>query len=236
LQSDERAESNDQNEKSSARPAAANLIAETGHFPIVMESKTTMTPQSANAPEEDPSKRKARFVCNKKAVLEIYPVIQAFIICRLGWQIGEDVTHEAVGAILAGLPKITATTKRKFRAFCFRVARNKISDALRSKYGNRAEAVDPLEIAKAVEAGMDDVDEASPVYSDMALLDAVLAASKSTCREVLVEFFIADLEYEQIAFLHDTSKDAVRMKINRCLEEAKRIAKNYERRFLGRRS
>ena len=184
-----------------------------------------MTPQSANAPEEDPSKRKARFVCNKKAVLEIYPVIQAFIICRLGWQIGEDVTHEAVGAILAGLPKITATTKRKFRAFCFRVARNKISDALRSKYGNRAVALDPLEIGKAVEAGMDDGDEDSTVYSDVALLNAVLAASKSTCREVLVEHFIADLEYEVIASFYGTSKDAIRMKINRCLKEAKRIAK-----------
>lgn len=215
---------NDQNEKSSARPAAANLIAETGHFPIVMESKTTMTPQSANAPEDDPSKRKARFVCNKKAVLEIYPVIQAFIICRLGWQIGEDVTHEAVGAILAGLPKIKAKTKRKFRAFCFRVARNKISDALRSKYGNRAEALDPLEIAKAFEAGRDD-DEASTVYSDLALLNAVLAASKSTCRELLVEHFIADLEYEVIASFYGTSKDAIRMKIKRCLKEAKRIAK-----------
>jgi RNA polymerase sigma factor (sigma-70 family) len=224
LQSDERAKLNDQNEKSSARPTVANLIAETGHFPIVMESKTTMTPQSANAPEEDPSKRKARFVCNKKAVLEIYPVIQAFIICRLGWQIGEDVTHEAVGAILAGLPKITATTNRKFRAFCFRVARNKISDALRSKYGNRAEALDPLEIAKAFAAGRDD-DETSTVYSDLALLDAILAASKSTCRDVLVDHFIADLEYEVIASLYGTSKDAIRMKINRCLKEAKRIAK-----------
>ncbi len=195
-----------------------------------------MTPQTANAPQEVPSKGKAGFVCDKKAVLEIYPVIQAFIICRLGWQLGEDVTHEAVGAMLAGLPKIKAKTKRKFRAFCFRVARNKISDALRSKYGNRAEAVDPLELAKAIEAGMEDADEGSTLYSDLALLNAVLAASKSTCREVLVEHFIADLEYEEIASFYGTSKDAIRMKINRCLTEAKRIAKNYERRFLGRRS
>jgi len=202
-----------------------NLIAETRHFPIVMESKTTMTPQSANAPEEDPSKRKAGFVCDKQAMLEIYPVIQAFIICRLGWQIGEDVTHEAVGAILAGLPKIKAKTKRNFRAFCFRVARNKIFDALRSKYGSRAEALDPLELAKAVEAGMADADEASSLYSDLALLNAVLLASKSTCREVLVAHFIEDLEHEVIASFYGTSKDAIRMKINRCLKEAKRIAK-----------
>ena len=184
-----------------------------------------MTPQSANAPEDDPSKRKAGFVCDKDAVLEIYPFIQAFIMCRLGWQLGEEVTHEAIGAILAGLPKIRAKTKRKFRAFCFRVARNKISDALRSKYGNRAIALDPLEIAKALEAGVDDGDEGSTVYSDVALLNAILAASKSTCREVLVDHFIADLEYEEIASLYGTSKDAIRMKISRCLIEAKRIAK-----------
>lgn len=183
-----------------------------------------MTPQSANAPEEDPSKTKVRFVCDKEAVLEVYPEIQAFIILRLGWQLGEDVTHEAVGAILRGLSKVTATTKRKFRAFCFRVARNKIADALRSKYGNRAEAVDPLELAKAIEAGMGDVDNGSTLYSDLGLLNAVLAASKSTCREVLVDYFIADLEYEEIASCYGTSNAAIRMKINRCLKEAKRIA------------
>lgn len=183
-----------------------------------------MTPQSANAPEEDPSKRKAGFVCDKDAVLEIYPVIQAFIMCRLGWQLGEEVTHEAVGGILAGLPKIKAKTKRKFRAFCFQVARNKIHDALRSKYGSRAEPLDPLEIAKAVEAGMDLADHPSDAYANLEVVTAVLTALKSTCREVLVEFFIADLEHEQIALLHDTSKDAVRMKIDRCLKEARRIA------------
>jgi predicted DNA-binding protein YlxM (UPF0122 family) len=40
-----------------------------------------------------------------------------------------------------------------------------------------------------------------------------------------VEYFIADLEYEVIASFYGTSKDAIRMKIKRCLKEAKRIAK-----------
>gem|GEM_PF-3442922 len=190
-----------------------------------MESKMTMTPLSANAPEEAPSKREAGFVCTKEAVLEIYPVIQAFILCRLGYQLGEDVTHEAIGAILARLPKIKAQTHREFRAFCFKVARNKINDALRSKYGNRVEAFDPLEITRAIEAGMAIDDPPANAYADLEVLTAVFAASKSTCRRVLMEHFIADLEVKIIASFYGISKDAVRMKIERCLEDARRIAK-----------
>lgn len=184
-----------------------------------------MTSQTANAPQETSFTGTPEFVCDKKAVLEIYPVIAAFIIYRLGWQIGEDVTHEAITAILAKLPRIRANSIRKFRAFCFRVARNKINDALRSKYGNRAEALDPLEIVRAIEAGMDPADKLSNAYAKNELLSAILTASKSTCRQVLVEHFIADLEPEVLASFYGTSRDAIRMKIKRCLEDARRIAK-----------
>jgi RNA polymerase sigma factor (sigma-70 family) len=190
-----------------------------------MENKTTMTPQSANAPEEDPSKRKDGFVCDKDAVEEIYPVIRAFVISRLGWQLGEDVTHETLEAILDGLQKIRGNKKRKFWAYCYRVARNKVNDALRTKYGNKAIPLDPLEIAQIIEAGIDHDDATGNTKADLEVLISVLAASKSTCREVLMNHFIADLDYEVMATFYDCSKDAVRMKIKRCLDDARGIAK-----------
>ena len=203
----------------------ANLIAETGHFLIVMESKSTMTPQSANAPDEGPPEGRLSPVFGKEAVEEIYPIIRAFIIGQLGWQIGEDVAHDAVGAILAGLPKVRAKTKRKFRAFCFRVARNKIFDALRSKYGNKAEPLDPIQLAKIIEAGMDASHMTPSALADLEDLQRLLKVLKFACGRLLVEFFLLDLEPDEIALVYDISKDAVRMKIHRCLKEAKRIAK-----------
>ncbi|MCX6882226.1 MAG: hypothetical protein NTV12_06950, partial [Verrucomicrobia bacterium] len=102
---------------------AVNLVAGTVHFPIVTGSKTTMTPQDPKMPQQEPPAQEDQFICDKAAVVEIYPQIQAFIISRLGWQIGEDVAHEAIGAILNALPKIKANTLSGFRGFCFRVAR-----------------------------------------------------------------------------------------------------------------
>lgn len=184
-----------------------------------------MMPESANAPDEGPPEGRVSSLFGKEAVEEIYPIIRAFIIGQLGWQIGEDVSHDAVRAILAGLPNVRAKTKRKFRAFCFRVARNKIYDALRSKYGNKAEPLDPIQLAKFIEAGMDASHLTSSAVADLEDLQRLLKSLKFACGRLLVEFFLMDLEQDEIAVMYDVSKDAVRMKIHRCLQEAKRIAK-----------
>ncbi len=229
LQSDERADSNKQMEKSPALTASAyrglNLIAGTKCLLIVKGKIATMTSQPANEFEETPSRREGEFVCDKASVVEIYPAIQAFIIGRLGWQLGEDATSETLRGILKRLPSIRAGTKKDFRSFCFGVAHHKINDVLRSKYGNKAKPLETAELAGFIEVGGNSPSLSPGTKDDLQLILGLLNASKFPCDQILSDHFLIGWEVEVLASGLGVSKDAMRMKIQRCLDEARRIAK-----------
>ena len=201
------------------------LIAETGHFPIVMGSKTTMTPQSANAPDERPPEGRTEFVCDKAAVVEIYPAIQSYVFSRLGWQLGEDATSETLRGILKGLAGVRAKTKADFRKYCFRVAYNQINNVLRSKCGGQAAPLDPSHLEDSVGAGSNAYPLPPGICGDLMLVLALLDASKVPCGQFLYEYYITGLEFKEIAAMIGVSVGAMRMKIARCLAAAERIAK-----------
>ncbi len=161
------------------------------------------------------------------AVLDIYPQIQAFVIGRLGWQIGPDVVHDAIEAILRKLSAVRATRQLEFRAWCFRIARNKIADVLRSKYANRVQPLDPAELVNIVEAGAEGGELSLGIRSDLDYLLALLRASKFPCDEVLWQHFIFGLGDEELAVNYEISKNAARMKIERCWDAARKIAKRH---------
>ncbi len=163
------------------------------------------------------------------AVLEVYPQLQAFVIGRLGWQIGPDVVSEAIEVILKKLPEVRATTQLQFRAWCFRIARNKIADVLRSKYASqrRIEPLDSAELVKVMEAGAESSELSLGIRSDLEYLLVHLRASKFPCDEVLWQHFIFGLGAEELATVYEISKDAARMKIQRCWKAARLIAKKH---------
>ena len=161
------------------------------------------------------------------AVLDVYPQIQAFVIGRLGWQIGPDVVSEAIEVILKKLPEVKATSKLQFRAWCFQIARHKIADVLRSKYANRVQPLDPAELVNVIEAGAEGSEMSLGIRSDLDYLLAILRASKPPCDEILWKHFISGLGAEELGMELEISKDAARMKIQRCWKAARLIAKKH---------
>ena len=53
----------------------------------------------------------------------------------------------------------------------------------------------------------------------------LLRASRFPCDEILVQHHIFDLDAESLAVIYEISKDAARMKMNRCLEAAQKIVR-----------
>ena len=185
-----------------------------------------MIPQPARAPEETSPEGGVPFACDQAAVMAVYPAIQAFVCNRLGWQLGEDVTSETVRGILNGLATVRAKTAREFKSYCFGIAFRKVQDALRSKYGQRAEPMDPTELAECIGAGMDSPSQFPGTHADLELVLNRLNASKFPCGMLLFERYLLGLEVEEIgALLGIPSKATVRMKLHRCLQEARLIAR-----------
>jgi len=229
LQSGERGESNNQNAKTLRSMQEVNLVVTALAQAIVRGNKTTMTAKRAKMPRKKPSRMEAQVIWGHDAVLDIYPQIQAFVIGRLGWQIGPDVVHQAIEVILEKLPQVRATIWLQFRAWCFRIARHKIADALRSKYASqdRIQPLDPTELVNIVEAGAEGGELSLGIHSDLRYLLALLRASKFPCDEVLWQHFIFGLGDEELAVIYGITKNAARMRIQRCWDAAKKIAKRH---------
>ena len=204
-----------------------NLVVAPLVLAMLVGGNTTMTPKTAKPPRKEPQIEEEQVIWGHDAILAIYPLIRAFLIGRLGWQMGEEVAHDAMVAILKKLGSVRARTFPQFRAFCYAIARHKFYDALRSKDGNRAEPLDPAELVNIIEAGAG-ADELSPGRrSDLDYLLALLRASKPPCDEMLWENIILGLEPEELAMVYGGSADAARMKLRRCWDAAKTIAEKH---------
>ena len=184
-----------------------------------MGSKTTKAPKKTAEHTADRSR------WGQEAVLEVYPQIQAFVISRVGWPAGEDVSQKVLEGIVEGLDGVSARTQSQFRAWCFRIARNKINDGLRSKYGDIFQPLGPEELISIIEAGAEGEESGTGLQSDLEYVLQLLRASKYPCDEMLKERYILGLKDIEIGALYGIDKEAARMRVNRCLETAQMLAK-----------
>lgn len=162
------------------------------------------------------------------SVRKVYPLIQATIYSRLGVQIGEEVLGNAIVAIMYGIDGVRGTTWEQFRRWCYRIAFNKINDALRSKYADRITPMEPEELAQFAVDELTEDPARMDRLADLNHLLGVLAESRFPCNRILVDRFILGLDPEEIAMAYNVSKDAARMKVLRCLEAARKIAKKLK--------
>ena len=156
---------------------------------------------------------------------ELYPFIFPFILKRLGWRLADDVVQETMMDIFRGLPNCRATTLPAFRGWFYRIASNKINDALRSKYAADAEPLNLENVIKMQLAAA--LETISPgTKADLEYLLQWLRASKFPCDEILWNYIYLDKDIREIGEMYGLDYDAARMKITRCLKTAQELAKN----------
>jgi RNA polymerase sigma factor (sigma-70 family) len=178
-----------------------------------------------NRTDAKSSKIAAKPFWGREIVLEVYPKIQAYIFTRIGPQGGEDVLQNAMEGIIKGMDLAKARERPQFFAWCYRIARNKLNDFFREKRDGRVEFVDLSEIQELIVS--ETRDEAVPkgFYHDLDLLFGRIRHAKFPCGEMLRNKYLDGMSNKEMAELYDIRVDTLRMRVERCLETAKEIAR-----------
>jgi RNA polymerase sigma factor (sigma-70 family) len=156
---------------------------------------------------------------------QIAPDLRFFVFGFVPPSDADDVLQNTIKGIIGGLRKFEGDSAKQFWAWCYRIARNKICDHFREKAADRVRYVPSEELHRLVEQSARDAPMSPAVRLDLEYAMKVLTASKPECYEFLWQHYIFGLDYAEIAEERTMTYDNVRMKIGRCLDEARRLVK-----------
>ena len=134
-----------------------------------------------------------------------------------------DALQEILKAIALGLAKFNGDTSKEFWAWCYRIARNKVNDHHRKQASSRTLPMAPEDLLALMEASAGDAPLTAQNRHDLDYAMKLLTATKPECSELLWQHYVLGFDYGDIAEERGLKYDGVRMRINRCLEEAKSL-------------
>ena len=153
----------------------------------------------------------------------ILPDMRVFVFSGLPPQVAEDALQEVLKAVATGMGRFEGSTAKEFWAWCYRIARNKLNDQYRRQSSERTVSMSPEELWQVVEASAQ-VTPLTPQHRlDLEYAMKLLTAAKPECSDLLWRHYIVGLDYAEIAEVINLNSDAVRMRVKRCLDEAKSL-------------
>ena len=153
----------------------------------------------------------------------IGPELRFFAFSAVPQSAGDDVSQEIFKAVATSLKRFAGDTKEEFWAWCYRIARNKISDYFRAQGSDRLQSMPPDELWQLMEDSDQNAAHAPTDRHDFEYAVQLLRRSKPGCYDVLWQHYVIGIAYAEIANEQGISYDAARMKIGRCLEEAQSL-------------
>jgi RNA polymerase sigma factor (sigma-70 family) len=153
----------------------------------------------------------------------IEPDLRLFVFSKVSQNVAMDALQEVLKAIATSLKKFQGNTEKEFWGWCYRIARNKINDHYLSKAADRMHPIAPEKLWRMMEVSAQDAPMSQGVRHDLEYAMKLLTASKAECYDFLWKHFVLELDYSDIAEERNMSYDNVRMKIGRCLDEAKSL-------------
>jgi RNA polymerase sigma factor (sigma-70 family) len=150
------------------------------------------------------------------------PPLYLFLLSRAPRAV-DEVRQEALIAVAMGLPQFRGDCESEAWAWCYQIARNKLSRHFRDDDSNRFISIDPTELSRIVEASA--VDDPFGAEEKLFVKEALdlLRNAKPECFEVLWDRFILGLDYKEIAEAHDLNYDNARRRVERCLDYAQSL-------------
>ena len=153
----------------------------------------------------------------------IEPDLRFFVFNAIRLPAADDVLQEVLKAVAMSLAKFTGDTHVKFFAWCYGIARHKINDQYRRQASDRMEPMPTKELQRLVERSTHTAPLSAADKHDLDYAMKLLAASKPECRDYLWQHYVLGLDYAEIAQEQKLTYDNVRMKIGRCLDQAKSL-------------
>jgi RNA polymerase sigma factor (sigma-70 family) len=142
---------------------------------------------------------------------------------RLSHDAAKDALQEVLKAIAVSLKGFKGDTHKEFWGWCYRIARNKLSDHFRQQYAERVQPLPPDELWQMMELTAHAKPISPGVRHDLDHIIKLLTAAKPDCADLLWKHYVIGLDYAEIALERDLSYDNARIKIGRCLDEAKSL-------------
>ncbi len=153
----------------------------------------------------------------------IEPDLRFFVFNAIQPPAAQDVLQEVLKSITISLSKFEGGAVKEFWAWCYRIARNRLSDHFRKRASDRLQPMPHEELLDLVDAS----EQAAPLTAadrhDLEYALRLLDSSKPECRDYLWNHYVIGFDYREIAEEQNLNYDNVRMKIGRCLEEARSL-------------
>lgn len=153
----------------------------------------------------------------------IEPDLRLFVFSSIRQPAADDVLQEVLKAVATALGKFAGDTPAKFWAWCYGIARNKLNDHFRRQAADRMQPMPTEELWQLVEASAQAAPLSAADKHDLEYAMKLLTASKPECRDYLWKRYVFGLDYAEIAEEQKLTYDNVRMKIGRCLDEARSL-------------
>jgi RNA polymerase sigma factor (sigma-70 family) len=153
----------------------------------------------------------------------IMPDLRVFVFSHLPPQVAEDALQEVLKAVATGMSRFEGGTTKEFWAWCYRIARNKLNDQYRRQSSERTVSMSPEELWQVIEASAQTAPLTPQNRLDLDYAMKLLAAANPDCSDLLWRHYVIGLDYAEIAEEKDLNSDAVRMRVKRCLDEAKSL-------------
>jgi RNA polymerase sigma factor (sigma-70 family) len=153
----------------------------------------------------------------------IEPDLRFFVCSAVSSPAAEDISQEVLKAIATGLDKFAGRTTSEFWGWCYGIARNKLNDYYRKQTNERLQPMPPEELWQLVEATETDAPLSVADRLDLEYGMQLLKSSKPECYEYLWRHYVFGMAYAEIAAEQNLNYDAVRMKIGRCLDDARAL-------------
>jgi RNA polymerase sigma factor (sigma-70 family) len=153
----------------------------------------------------------------------IEPDLRLFVKSSISNDSAQDALQEVLKAVATSLKQFKGDTEKEFWAWCYRIARNKLSDHYRQQYAERVQPVAPEELWRMMEVSAQDAPMTAQTRHDLDYAIKLLTAAKPDCYNLLWRHYVIGLDYAELAEERNQNYDAVRMQIGRCLDQAKAL-------------
>jgi RNA polymerase sigma factor (sigma-70 family) len=155
---------------------------------------------------------------------QIGPDLRAFVFNHVSNEAAkDDALQEVLKAVAASLQNFRGDTVQAFRSWFYTIARRRMSDQFRKEYADRLQPMPQDELRELVEASEQTAPMTAADRHDLEYAMKLLDSSKPECRDYLWNHYVIGLAYPEIAEEQNLNYDNARMKIGRCLDEAKSL-------------
>lgn len=153
----------------------------------------------------------------------VEPCLRRFVFGKIDGAAADDALQEILRAIATSLKQFRGETDAEFWGWCYGIARNKLNDQFRRQAADRLVSMPPEDLGRLVDTSAT-LRPLSPAEAhDFKLVMAILAKSQPGCYQLLWKHYITGLDYSEIAKAAQTTYDAARMQVSRCLKTAQSL-------------